>query len=308
MVIHPAVSNYMRKIGAKGGRAGKGTALRSQLNRKAALAMWAKKRSGERCDYRVEWSRSSLSVSPVPPKELLEQLRFFERRLEQGRFVAEWQNLYEVSEATLTTTPGFLSRIVRYLGETGATVKVTGADGSVVTTKKAQPLPLAVQHRKLVHRLLENAPGAAAVANPEDFGDIVVSLVNAIPDGQAVVVVKKLEEANHLYQTIRCQVNGNRTVGILTGSAADSGTVVVMTAHHLSNRIIAPESISLLIFVDPPRKGVCWLTELLAFINATKFALLRPQEYPSWQKKLLEAAFGPIVVSNKCIAKIAASR
>jgi hypothetical protein len=37
------VREYLAKLGAKGGAAGKGTKLRSTLNRRAAQARWAKK-------------------------------------------------------------------------------------------------------------------------------------------------------------------------------------------------------------------------------------------------------------------------
>lgn len=40
-----AVSNWYKVIGARGGRAGKGTALRRELNRRAARIRWAKRKA-----------------------------------------------------------------------------------------------------------------------------------------------------------------------------------------------------------------------------------------------------------------------
>jgi hypothetical protein len=38
--LHPAVRKFLGKIGAKGGKAGKGTERRRELNRRAAQIRW----------------------------------------------------------------------------------------------------------------------------------------------------------------------------------------------------------------------------------------------------------------------------
>ena len=75
-----------------------------------------------------------------------------------------------------------------------------------------------------------------------------------------------------------------------------------MTAAALSGSVVHPAEVKVLIFVDPPRKGREWLTQTILFGAAKKIGLLRPENYQAPQRRVLEAVFGPVSISNKCVA------
>lgn len=288
---------YFQAIGAKGGRAGAGTALRKIVARSAAIARWANRREKNHPDFHITWSGSTISISPLPPKGLLDRLAYYDRNRPGGKFEGRWVTLYTLRAAGgVDTHSGFLETIVQWLESDGAKVEVSGPSVFDRQIDHEAAKTYAPEHERLISALLRNRTGAVAVVPRDSMTSIGAALALAFPTGKTLLVVPTLCIGNELHGVLSESLgNTDRTVGFLGGAQAEDGDVVVMTAASLAAGVIPPESVQTLIFVNAPRNGAKWLEPLVGYWNATKFALLTPRDYPKPQRIFLEAVFGPVI-------------
>jgi hypothetical protein len=296
----------MADIGAKGGRAGAGTARRREACRRAARVRWAKVATHHAPDYHISVIGSSLLITPAPPPDLLESLRVYDRTRERGRFRGSWVDLYSCSAGGVDTHVGFLDRTVDFLRKRGATCKIAGLPAEIDQAAIASVVAPAPSHRAIIRNLLKSRIGAAAVVVQEAMLPITVALSTAMAGRKTIIVVRELDLAASMHRALVEPLQKvNRSVGMLSSLDAIDGDAVIMTTAHLQSRVIAPSEVQVLVMVDAPRKGSEWLCAVIRdYVNAVKFALLTPRNYPATQRRYLEAVFGPIGIAAECRAAV----